>query len=399
MARQKYLLLIQPDLLSGGADSSVAIWDLEASAPNDENLTVHQPLGYVSKDTIGHNAGITHVSFYAFDSLAFLSSSYDHNLKLYASETLQSSASFDLGSVVYSHALSPIASHLLVACATQHPAVRLVDLNSGASTHSLAGHGGAVLSVAWHPKREHILASAASDGSVRVWDIRRSASSLGVLSMDDSIGLFGTDGLGGDVRRRERGSSHAGPANGVLWTDSGDFLVSTGHDERVRVWSANTGANTLVNFGPTIKNSHTSTLLPLVSPSQYTGPMKELLFFPNPRELLVYELHTGKLINRLRTPSYSSSHTAVGAGSGTRNVLNRTTSLAWRPYNVELFSAHTDGTIRCWRPQELQTTIESDDEDEDTNEREHEEASERKRKREELDDIVNSLTKRKVTFT
>lgn len=351
------------------------------------------------RDSIGHSAGITHVSFYAFDSLAFLSSSYDHSLKLYSSETLQSSASFDLASVVYSHDLSPIASHLLVACATQHPAVRLVDLNSGASTHSLAGHGGAVLSVAWHPKKEHILVSAASDGSVRLWDIRRSASSLGVLSMDDSIGLFGIDGLGGDVRRRERGTSHSGSANGVLWTDSGDFLVSTGHDERVRVWSATTGANTLVNFGPAVKNSHTSTLLPLVSPSQFTGPMKELLFFPNPRELLVYELHTGKLINRLRTPSYSSSHTAVGAGSGTRNVLNRTTSLAWRPYNVELFSAHTDGTIRCWRPQELQTTIESDEDDEESNEREHVEASERKRKREELDDIVNSLTKRKVTFT
>jgi len=287
----------------------------------------------------------------------------------------------------------------LVACATQHPAVRLVDLNSGASTYSLAGHGGAVLSVAWHPKNEHILASAASDGSVRVWDIRKSASSLGVLSMDDSIGLIGTDGTGSDARRRERGSTHAGSANGVLWTDSGDFLISTGHDERIRVWSAATGANTLVNFGPAVKNNHTSTLLPLLSPSQYTGAMKELLFFPNPRELLVYELHTGKLINRLRTPSYSSSHTVIGAGTGTRNVLNRTTSLAWRPHNVELFSAHTDGTIRCWRPQESQDTMDEDDADEGTNEREQGEACERKRKRDELDDIVNSLTKRKVTFT
>lgn len=299
--------------------------------------------------------------------------------------------------MVYSHALSPVASHLLVACATQHPAVRLVDLRSGASTHSLAGHGGAVLTVAWHPRQEHVLCSGASDGSVRLWDIRRSASCLGALSMDDSIGVVGTDGVGGYARSRQRGKAHDGPANGVAWTDSGDYIVSTGHDERIRVWDAATGANTLVNFGPALKNSHTSSLLPLLSPSSITGPDRELLFFPNPRELLVYELHSGNLLNRLRTPSYTASHTSVGAGSGTRNVLNRTTSLAWRAYNVELYSGHSDGTIRCWQPRTWEDKLDVADEEDGV--REERDAAERKRKRDDLDDIVNSLTKRKVTFT
>src|SRR5437016_166207 len=101
-----------------------------------------------------HKYGITHLSFYPFDSAAFLSSSYDHHLKLYATDRLQVSADFDLSSIVYTHALSPIASHLLVACATQHPAVRLVDLRSGSSTHSLAGHHGALLALAWNPTLE-----------------------------------------------------------------------------------------------------------------------------------------------------------------------------------------------------------------------------------------------------
>jgi len=43
--------------------------------------------------------------------------------------------------------------------------------------------------------------------------------------------------------------------------------------------------------------------------------------------------------------------------------------------------------------------MEENDVADDTNEREQVEAIERKRKRDELDDIVNSLTKRKVTFT
>lgn len=342
-----------------------------------------------------HNLGVTHLSFYPFDSLAFLASSYDHSLKLYSSETLECSASFDLSSVVYSHALSPIASHLLVACATQHPAVRLVDLRSGANTHSLAGHSGAVLTVAWHPKREHVLASGGSDGLVRLWDVRRSASSLGVLDMDDSIGLLPSGNT--HMRPRERGKAHSGAVNGLTWDSEGTYLASCGHDEKIRLWDGINGANTLTNFGPAVKNAHTSSLLPLISPTPLTGPGKEMLIYPNPRELLVYEMHTGKLVTRLRTPSHASSHTVVNAGSGTRNVINRTTSLAWRAHNVELYSAHSDGTIRCWKPRTWEDNVAEDDDASD--EGDNPESRERKRKREELDEIVNSLTKRKVTYT
>lgn len=132
--------------------------------------------------------------------MAFLSTSYDHKLKVYATETMTASATFDLDSVIYSHSLSPIADHLLVACATQHSAVRLVDLRSGASTHSLAGHHRGVLSVAWSPHEEHVLASGSLDGTARLWDIRRSANSLGVLDLEDSVGIVGEDGLGKNAR-------------------------------------------------------------------------------------------------------------------------------------------------------------------------------------------------------
>lgn len=389
-------------LLSGGADSSIGIWDLETIAPTTStgstgSSTVIPPLNYASKTARTHNLGITHLSFYPFDSLAFLSSSYDHTLKLYSSETLACSATFDLASVVYSHDISRVASHLLVACATQHPAVRLVDLRSGASTHSLAGHSGAVLSVAWHPKREHILASGGADGLVRLWDVRRSASSLGVLDMDDSVGLSSSGDTGPDVRSRQRGKAHRGAANGVIWDDDGTYIVSCGHDEKIRVWDGASGANTLTNFGPAIKNAHTSPLLPLITPTRLTGPGKELLIYPNPRELLVYEMHTGRLLTRLRTPSHTSSHTAVSAGSGTRNVINRTNGLAWRAHAVEIYSAHSDGTIRCWKPRTWEDVV-ADEEDNLDGDDDHE-SRERKRKREELDEIVNSLTKRQVTYT
>lgn len=329
------------------------------------------------------------MSYYPFDSLAFLTTGYDKTLKLFSSETLTASASFDLDSVVYSHATSTVASHLLVACASQHPAVRLVDLRSGSSAHSLAGHSGAVLSVAWHPKDENILVSGATDGCIRLWDVRRSASSLGVLDLEDSIGITGYDGHGTGARRRERGRAHNGAVNGLTWTDDGRYLVSVGHDEKMRVWDMTTGANTLANFGPGLKNTHTSSLFPLLAPSPCSPAGQEIIFYPNPREITSFSLHSGTLLSRLRSPG-SLPQTTEGSS---RNLTPRTTSLTWRAHSVELYSAHADGGIRCWRPRTREDVAVEREEKEDDGRAEEE--VERKRKREELEGIVRDLTGKK----
>jgi DNA excision repair protein ERCC-8 len=381
-------------LLSGGADSSIAVWDLEGEATATENGDIiHLPLGHLARTSTTESLGITHISFYPFDSGAFLTSGYDKTLKLFSSETLESSATFDLGSTVWSHATSNIATHLLVACASQHPAVRLVDLRVGSSTHSLAGHSGGVLAVAWHPKEEHILASGATNGCCRLWDIRRSASSLGVLDAEDSVGIAGYDGRGTGARRRERGKAHSGSINGVIWSEDGEYLVTVGHDERMRVWDMTTGANTLANFGPALKNTHNTLLRPLMAPAYLSPAGDSMLFYPNPGEILSFDMHSGTLLKRLRTPNVQR---APGSGGNIRNLTNRTTSLAWRAHDIEMYSAHADGTIRCWRPRTQEDVVaeqEAADPDAEA------EAAERKRKREELDEIVRDLTKRKVTFT
>jgi len=46
-------------LLSGGADSSLAIWDLEAAVPNEDDKIVHRPAEYVAKFAIHNFNGIT----------------------------------------------------------------------------------------------------------------------------------------------------------------------------------------------------------------------------------------------------------------------------------------------------------------------------------------------------
>ena len=343
-----------------------------------------------------HKYGITHLSFYPFDSAAFLSSSYDHHLKLYATEALSVNADFDLNSIIYTHALSPIASHLLVACATQHPAVRLVDLRTGSSTHSLAGHHGALLSLAWSPALEHILASGGIDGMVRLWDIRKSSGALGVLNMEDSTGITGTDGTGGGARARDAGKAHTAAVNGITWTDDGSYLITAGHDERIRVWNSATGANTLASFGPTIKNGHLSNLPLVVSPTMASSPGNENLIYPNEKELLMFELHEGKLLKRLKVPGPTTA--AVRSRTGERNIKNRITGLVWRGQADGIYSSHTDGQIKAWLPSTAEDELLDKEEEESLKGQNADQEEGVKRKRKVLDDVFRDLTKQKITF-
>jgi DNA excision repair protein ERCC-8 len=377
-------------LLSGGADSSISMWDLEAEQATGSTIT-HRPLGTVIKTDHTHTHGITQLSFFPFDSLAFLSTSYDHSLKLSDSTTLKPSASFNLESVVYSHAVSPIATHLLVACATQHPAIRLVDLRSGASSHSLAGHTGAVLTVAWSPVDEHLLASGGTDGTIRFWDVRRSAGFVAALDKEDSVGIVGYNGHGIGARRRERGKAHVGAVNGIVWADDGRHLISTGHDERVRVWNTITGANTLANFGPVVKNKTNSRLLPCLAPAYLAASGKEMLFFPNEREILAYEIFEGKLMKRLRTPGIPMVNSS---GDGYAPIKQRIVELAWRAHTIELYSAHGSGAIRAWKPRTSEDALEDAEEGRD----EEAEDMERKRKRQTLEDLYQGIVKKRLIF-
>ncbi|KAF2255476.1 WD40 repeat-like protein [Trematosphaeria pertusa] len=380
-------------LLSGGADSSIAIWDLESQPIASDGYFTYGPLSAVNKTTEEHRLGITQISFYPFDSLAFLTSSYDHTVKIYSSETLAPSASFDLDSVVYNIALSPVASHLLVACATQHPSVRLVDLRSGASTHSLAGHSGAILSTAWSPIREHILASGATDGSVRFWDVRRSVGELGVLDLEDSVGVLGKP-TSSFTRNSVQGKAHRGPVNGIVWSEDGRHLVTCGHDERIRVWSTESGANTLANFGPMVRNSGLAPCIPVLTPVQNLHPKKDILFYPNEHEILGYELFEGNLFRRLRRPEQQKRVHEASTTKGQRNVKDRVTALTWRAHDVEMYSAHADGSIAAWKPR---TEEDAELDEEEEQEREDNEES-KKRKRGVLDEIYQGLTKKQITF-
>jgi DNA excision repair protein ERCC-8 len=242
---------------------------------------------------------------------------------------------------------------------------------------------------------EHILASGGIDGTVRLWDIRKSSGSINVLDAEDSIGITGMDGTGTRVRSRQAGRAHQGAVNGITWTDDGAYIISAGHDERMRVWDAATGANTLASFGPTLKNNHLSNLPLVISPSSSTPPGKELLFYPNERELLMFELHEGRILKRLKVPGATMA--TVRSKTGERNVKNRITALVFRGQADGVYSAHSDGQIRAWLPR----TAEDDmlDREEETSKMHNGDESEGgKSKRQVLDDVFRDLTRQKSSF-
>lgn len=408
-------------LLSGGSDATIRLWDLEQCA-NPTNYHVYKPAAQIDRSddkSKAHRFGITQLSFYPFDPGAFLSSSYDQTLRLWETDTVQMSGLWDLESKIYTHAISPIADHLLVACGTAHPAIRLVDLRTGAAIQSLVASGqvgaggGAVLALAWSPRHEHVLASGNLDGTVRIWDVRRASGPVGLLDQEDSLGIVRRGGsiegsTIGDRSIRSSAKAHYGPVNGLTWTDDGAYIVSAGHDERIRVWDAATGANTLASFGPSIRNSQLASVPMFTTPVGLTPPRKELLFWPNETEILVMELHEGTTVTRLR--GLGANITGVKAQrGGERSVKNRVTSLVWRGAGGSggsrggvpggsnapggIYSGHTDGQIRAWMPH----VQGNDKEDEDgTSELAREEKTQ---KRKAIDDAYKSLMGQKITFT
>ncbi|KAK3378607.1 WD40-repeat-containing domain protein [Podospora didyma] len=404
-------------LVSGGSDATIKLWDLEQCS-NSSSPHLYRPIASIPRagdqqaSASGHRFGITHLSFYPFDSAAFLSSSYDHTLKLWSTQQARVSGSFNLGAKVYTHAVSPIASHLLVACGTQHPAVRLVDLRSSSAVQSLVspgqagGSAGATLATAWSPVHEHVLATGAVDGAVRIWDVRQSSGLVALLDQEDSFGIQGGAELGDRVIRFSA-RAHAGPVNGLTWTDDGAFIVSAGHDRRIRVWDAATGANTLASFGPTIRNSQLGSLTMFTSPLGLTASQQELLFFPNETEILVMDLHEGSIVTRLRGMGPSVSAIRAQRG-GERAVKNQLTSIVWRGAGGGgsssgavmggtnapggIYSGHLDGQIRAWLPQ----LGGLDEEDKDISQ---EVTVAHAKKRKALDDTFRSLMGKQITFS
>lgn len=268
----------------------------------------------------GHQFEISDINWWPFDQGMFTTSSFDHFVKVWDTNTMKDAYSFNLGNKVYAHTISLISSHCLIACATGLSSIRLCDLKTGAFTHSLEGHEDNVLAVLWSPRDEYILASGGSDGSVRLWDVRRAISCLTCFHQDNLHNFSGS----------QRNSSHNGPVNGLAFTSDGLYLVSAGHDEVMRVWDLQYGVNKFINYDRTIKNSYFQTTKPYITHSdQSDTPF--VLFPSNDSQIYIFDLFSGKLIKSLNS------------------MRGRVACVTGKKYLVEFYSGN-DHEIFTWLP-------------------------------------------------
>ena len=77
--------------------------------------------------------------------------------------------------------------------------VRLCDMESGSSTHILRSHSKPVLSLAWSPYSDHLLASGDEGGVVLLWDVRKASGPMRSLDQHNGRGASNIPGTVVDV--------------------------------------------------------------------------------------------------------------------------------------------------------------------------------------------------------
>ncbi|KAI9299675.1 DNA excision repair protein ERCC-8 [Cunninghamella echinulata] len=302
--------------MSGGSDGMIYIYDLHTSTKN--KCTKVSAIANISKKD-KHQYLVSSLSWYPFDMMMFLSSSYDGTIGVWDTNTMEMACNFSLESRVYCQSISPIATHCLVASAAAEPHIRLCDLNSGAFTHTLTGHTGEVYSCNWSPNNEFILYSGGNDGTVRIWDIRRANSCIMSLDQDNGVDK---DPLG------ETNIAHRKGVNGLTLSSDGKYLISLGLDEKIRLWDTQTGLNTLVNYGSYFRNQYKTNRQAVISNHHVWPP---LLFIPSDdQQVFVFTLLDGLLAKRLK------------------GAYGRVTCVEQRSSFQELYSSSSEGEILIW---------------------------------------------------
>ncbi|RHZ61881.1 hypothetical protein Glove_345g32 [Diversispora epigaea] len=201
------------NLASGAADSMIHLWSLDSDAPI---ATLR-----------GHTSKIAKIDFHP--SGKFIgSASYDYSWRLWDIETteevlLQEGHSREVYAIRFQNDGSLVATGGLDAIG------RVWDLRTGRSAMVLEGHVKDILAVDFSPNGYQV-ATGSADNSVRIWDIRTLRCSYTIAAHKSLVS---------DIKFFHGSSSLIDEEmdNGFKHTISGLYLVSSGYDGFVNIWS------------------------------------------------------------------------------------------------------------------------------------------------------------------
>ncbi|KAK4277405.1 hypothetical protein QN277_015409 [Acacia crassicarpa] len=299
--------------------------------------------------------------------------SYDHHINVWDTNTTQVVMNFKMPGKVYRTAMSSLAtSHMLIAAGTEDVQVRLCDIASGASTHTLSGHRDGVMTAEWSTSNEWVLVTGGCDGAIRFWDIRRAGCFLVLNQSSTQLGRrppvlkrsMITKNLGikphagqrklsngsgsrelpigkvsakGPMKQRshpgmlstqDRATAHYGAVTGLKVTEDGMYLLSAGSDSRLRLWDVESGCNTLVNFETVRLQTHKPIQLATTQDST-------LVFVPCMRSVKSFNMWSGNTYATFR---------------GHYECVN---SCWFNEQDQELYTGGNDRQILVWSPPRL----------------------------------------------
>ena len=453
----------QSSLFTGSADASLSVWDLDhpiASRPANRFITprqsqrldsqqqtlTHHPIIHLPRRTRfnSHTHTITSLTPLPHTPSAtpsIITTSYTPLLTIHhlTPTSLSPSSTHHLPTELKLHLAipTPHPPHNLLALATASPHIRLLDLRTSSISHTLSGHaatGSGILSLAFSPLHPQILTSGGADGAIRIWDIRRAASCIGLLDKDDPRGMSS---------HTPTTIAHDGPVNGLAFSPQGNTLISVGWDAKVRVWDPSTGANRLVAFTTgAVRSAGLGRAGIVFAPGDSQG---RFIALPSRDEVVILDVSHGQVVKRLRPtippPSTSAPTATPPLFTASRSAMNpnpRITAVAWRGARGEtgIYSSASNGSVTAWLPQlghdneadddgeatkhgDVRSTSNSTDDDDEDNDNEEsnivghgpkmestpsydssrKESRKRKKQKDALDDIYRSfMGGQKITF-
>jgi len=285
-----------------------------------------------------HKYAVSAVQWFPNDTGMFLTASFDSKVAIWDTNAEEVVRVFPIGEHVYSMRMSACSQqHHLVAAGSADPKIHLCDLKTGQSVWLLSGHKDTVYSLSWSPQDEYILVSGSGDGSVRLWDIRKPGPCVMMFNQHMHSKTKK------DTKKRytyyENANTlqkaHDGAVTSVVFSASGHQILSTGRDNRLRLWDIHTGTNQLVNYAGTFNNSKVGNMMAVSTNDQ-------LVYHPNGKDICVYEIKTGELIHTLK------------------NHFKAVNCCCFHPTLQELYSGGNDGLINVWSPLSEDNTIGDD---------------------------------------
>lgn len=283
-------------------------------------------------DTL-HLYSVGTIQWFPIDTGIFVTGSFDHTVRIWDTNKMLPVRRCRFSEKVYKVAMSRCMKEPLISVGSGQREISLIDIRTGTVSLQLLGHKSGCWAIDWHPFNHNIIASGSEDGTMRLWDIRK----LGMLlyfdqghtkrskKTWDTFHKYSNDNFS---TKAKIPSAHPLGVTSIKFTNDGTKIISTGADEKIRVWNVDNGENLLIPFEKVrnrYERSHKFT----------TDPDDEFLYFPSSNNINIYELSTGKILKEIE------GHFA------------QVNSCIFHPKESELYSCGNDHQILVFSPNEI----------------------------------------------